>query len=216
VRVLSIVKEPLDVATILMEFGVERDQLLDVVAAVVAERANAVPNDPVTAEGQFAYIYGTRHTRFVFQKAGYVNGRENGVEFVEHPDTGVKVLYQSVDGACDVTRSPKAISGKGDGSAAIVNRAQSLPLFPEGELAEVLPPSVEEKNSSVWYFCVSVVQGKVAAELSRPARIDGPNFVHFIERIFILKPEEWGDFEVQRNDTDDFDTVDVEPVVSRK
>lgn len=209
-----IINESWDVASRLEAFGVDREELLDVVRAVVAYRANAVPNDPKTAEGQFAYIYGTRYTRQVFQRAGYENGWENGVEYVGHPESGVKVIYQSVDQACEITRSPQAISGKGSGAAAVVNSAQPS-LFVDGELPETLPPNMKATNGSVWYFCVSVAEGKVSAELSQPARIVGRNFEHFIERIFILKPDEWDGLDLL-DDMPDEESVDIDPIVSRK
>ena len=47
----------------LRAFDVTRNDLVAVVQAVVAARADTTDNDPATAEGQLAYIYGTRATR---------------------------------------------------------------------------------------------------------------------------------------------------------
>jgi hypothetical protein len=44
----------------LLAFDVTRNELVAVARAVVAARADTTDNDPATAEGQLAYIYGTR------------------------------------------------------------------------------------------------------------------------------------------------------------
>ena len=51
----------------LAEFGVTRQALLEVVRGVVAARADAIADDPASAEGQLAYIYGTRYVRQLFR-----------------------------------------------------------------------------------------------------------------------------------------------------
>ena len=73
-------REEWEVAARLMPFGVTRAELLEVVRGVVAARADAVDDDPLSAAGQFAYIYGTRYTRALFRSKGYLPYRREGIE----------------------------------------------------------------------------------------------------------------------------------------
>src|ERR1700716_1220832 len=81
----------------LVPFGVTRPELVEVARAVAGARADAVDNDPVTAEGQFAYISGTRNTRALCRRKGWLLHREENIESVKHPKRDWKIIYQSVD-----------------------------------------------------------------------------------------------------------------------
>lgn len=197
----------------LAEFGVTRQALLEVVRGVVAARADAIADDPASAEGLLAYIYGTRYVRQLFRAIGWVNYRENNVESVKHPDSPLKVVYQSVDLAADKLHKPQAVSGKGSGADRIIAVGQAG-LFPEEEMSAVRDQGLAELRTGVWFFCVSVQGGDVRAELSLPSGISGGNFEGFIERIFILGGGEWpADVIV---DSDRPDGIEFEPAVLRR
>src|ERR1700730_11841933 len=93
----------------LVPFEVTRPELVEVARAVAGARADAVDNDPVTAEGQFAYIFGTRYTRAAWRRKGWLLHRKEGIEAVKHPKRDWKVIYQSVDIAASLIDSPRAI-----------------------------------------------------------------------------------------------------------
>ncbi len=205
--------EDWDVDKRLQPFGVTRAELLYVVKAVVGARADAVDDDPVTAAGQFAYIYGTRHLRQLLQPKKWLRHREQNVESVRHPERDLKVVYQSVDLAASEFRSPQAISAKGSGTDRIIDLAQGS-LFTRAELDRLNPATVAPINTGIWFFCVSVNGDDVRAELSLPSSLEGGNFKGFIERIFIVRGGEWPSVKIAP--TVPGDVVEFEPTVTRR
>ena len=196
----------------LRPFGVTRNELMEVVRGVVGARADAVENDPLTAEGLFAYIFGTRYVRALFRTKGWLLHREMNVESVKHPERSLRVIYQSVDMAASRGHNPQAVSGKGSGSEGILDSAQGN-LFSEKELL-ASNKTFGEVNSGVWFFCVSVQGEHVRAELSLPLGIEGGNFKGFIERIFVVRDDE--DWSVFARKHDDTTSAEFEPTVIRK
>lgn len=200
----------LEVDERLVPFLVTRAELMPIVHQVVAARADAVEDDPVTAEGQFAYIYGTRHVRGIFRRKKYLLDRVNNVEAVKHPDRNLKIVYQSVDLAAAVEHDPQAVSGKGSGADRLINLAQGS-LFPRKQLER--PDLIAPVNKGVWFFCVSVVGDDVRAELSLPSAIENNNFNGFIERIFIVRGGEWPKLKIAPKPAD---VAEFEPKVTRR
>lgn len=203
-----------DVDARLTPFGVTRSELLAVVRAVVAARADSVPDDPLSAAGQFAYIFGTRELRALFGTKGWTRHRHENIEATRHPDKPLRVIYQSVDVAGTAGHAPRAVSGKGSGANRVVDSSQGN-LFSEEELASSDRRMVAEPviNSGAWFFCVSVNGEDVRAELSLPAAIADGNFKGFLERIFIVRPGEWAS---QTVDLTRPQAVQFEPAISRK
>ncbi|MEW9307549.1 hypothetical protein [Labrys neptuniae] len=210
VRVLA---EYPEVDARLADFGISRQELLEIVHGVVAARADATADDPASAEGLLAYIYGTRYVRQVFQAHGWIRYRENNVESVRHPDRPLKVVYQSVDLAADLLHRPQAVSGKGSGADRVIAVGQAG-LFPEEEMEAARDQSLAELRTGVWFFCVSVQGDDVRAELSLPSGISGDNFAGFIERIFIVGGGEWPADGIASGDRPD--SIEFEPAVLRR
>jgi hypothetical protein len=139
----------------LVPFAVTRPELVEVARAVAGARADSVENDPVTAEGQFAYIFGTRYTRAAWRRKGWLLHREESIEAVKHPERDWKVIYQSVDIAASLIHSPRAISGKGAGADRLIDTAQGNLFTPE-QLASGNASRLTPMNSGAWFYCVSV------------------------------------------------------------
>lgn len=195
----------------LVPFKVTRPELIEIARAVQGARADSVENDPITAEGQFAYIYGTRYMRATWRRKGWLLHRENNIESVKHPDVDWKIIYQNVDMAASAAHDPRAVSGKKSGSERLIELMQGE-LFP----SEVFSRETifEPTNAGVWFFCVSVNGDDVRAELSLPLRVANGNFEGFAERIFIVRGGEWPELSgmpIPRSEPTDF-----EPVVTRK
>jgi hypothetical protein len=205
--------EPWDVDRRLSPFVVTRAELWRVVAGVVAARADAVENDPATAEGQFAYIYGTRLVRALFRTKGYLLYRQDNIEGVEHRERNLKVIYQNVDLAASWLHDPRPASAKGSGSDRMIDSAQGSLFTPE-QLASAEPIKFEPINTGVWYFCVSIDGDDVRAELSLPSAIENGAFGKFIERIFIVGAGEWGDLVTKLRP--DSEPAEFQPVITRK
>ena len=192
-------------------FGVTRSDLIKVVREVVGARADSVDDDPLSAAGLFAYIYGTRAIRAVLRRAGWVRYRQDNMEMAKHPDREIMVAYQSVDLACSEFHDPKAVSGKGAGAARVIDMAT---LFTPEEMAGKTAEA--DFSTGMWFFCISVDDDDVRAELSLSAGLEGGNFKPFIERIFILKKGEWDSLrEIGERDRDD-GPVEFKPSIARK
>lgn len=199
------------------QFGLSLSEALRVVQAVVTAHNDAVGFDPNTAAGQFRYIYGTRTMREIFCAKGWEVDREQGIESVYDPNEGVKIVYQSVDQACNEHRPPKAVSEKGAASRNLVERSSTAYLFPEMEEEDRAKEDEIAKRASAttWYFCVSIDGDDVRAELSLPYRIEDNNFAGFIERIFLIDGGEWAGSGIVDLD-DDEPALEFEPIISKK
>lgn len=211
-----IIRDEDEVDAHLMEvFGITRKDCFQVVHAVADARNDAIDDDPITAAGQFAYIYGTRFVRRVFRARGWLKDRTDNIESTIRPDGGVKIIYQSTDTACDPLKEPKAISDKGPASERAIENGTSF-LFPEWEMEErrKREEARRKANATVWLFCVSVDGERVRAEISRPNSVDGKDY-SFAERIFIVNDDDWGDNTALDFD-DGFVPQDFEPNVTRK
>jgi hypothetical protein len=198
----------------LVPFNITRAELIEVVRAVVAARADAVENDPATAEGLFAYIFGTRNVRSLFRTKGWLLRRQNNVETVKHPERDQWIVYQSVDLAAALMHDPQPISGKGSATDRFVAAGQGS-LFTAEQLAAGAAVSLGPVDTGMWFFCVSVNEDDVRAELSLPAAIEDGNFKDFIERIFIVRDGEWPEL-AARHDDEEGGANEFEPVISRK
>lgn len=192
----------------LADFGVTRQQLVDIAHGVAAARADATPDDPAFAEGMFAYMFGTRLLRQLFGSIGWIRVEENNVAAVKHPDRPLRVIYQNVDLAADALHEPQACSGKGAGADRVIGQAT---LFPPDEMAATHDRMLAELQHGAWFFCVSVDGDEIRAELSLPSGLDKGNFSGFVERIFILSG---GDALAKRADLPS--GIDFEPAVSRR
>jgi len=210
--VARIYAEEWEVDARLKPFGVTRRELVEVARGVVGARADAVENDPVTAAGLFAYIFGTRFLRSLFRTKGWLIHRKENIEAVRHPDRDLRVIYQSVDLAASRQHNPQAVSGKGSAADRIIDAAQGS-LFTEEQLAAANVANVKQINVGVWFYCVSVEGDDVRAELSLPSSIEGGNFRGFIERIFIIRGGEWARLETK---PDAEAAAEFQPVITRK
>ena len=192
-------------------FSTNKAELKNIVGAVVGAKNSVVLHDPITASGQVGYQLGTRTLRDVFMtKSGWKIDRTDNIESVYNAELGIKLIYQNVDSAADPLRDPRAVSGKGPATERMVSMTHPS-LFPEWD-AEVK----KNLNSSIWFFCVSVIGDDVRAELSRPLAIVGGQFGLFIERIFIVQSGEWGRFDPSKFNDDDLGGEAFEVNVSRK
>lgn len=182
-------KDENDIQIKLQQFNVTLAELKDIIHQAVSARNESVDFDPITSPGQLSYIYGTRWLRNVFCSKEWAKYRtKKNIEGVIHPENQTKIIFQNVDEACNPFRLPKPVSAKGSASEELVRLHQS-----QGELFSDITQlsSLNDENSSVWYFCVSVVEGEVCAELSRPNKIANGKFDNFMERIFLVKRGEW-------------------------
>src|SRR5882672_2923910 len=125
-----IVAQDFEVASRLDELGVSASELIEVVHQAVAAKANYVLNHPLNAAGQLSYIYGTGALRDALRSKGWQIDRTGNIEATYDLKTGMKIVFQNADSACEDDRDPKAISDKGPAATRAVDLGQHN-LFPE-------------------------------------------------------------------------------------
>ena len=206
-----IFSEELEIASRLSQFGITRQELIEVVHAATVARNDTVENlDPANGGGLLSWIYGTRFLRSLLLSKGWEVDRKENVESVVNHKLGLKFIFQNTDTACRVHETPKAISGKGSASRRQVAEGIEQLLLPLPDIA------VNEKpNLVVWFLCVAIENHAPVAELLCPKAIEDKQFNGCLERIFILPPG--GDQLIDRgDDADDSGHSDVQVTVTRK
>jgi hypothetical protein len=183
-----ILADDYEVASRLEQIGLSARELISVVQQAVAAKANFVLNHPLNAAGQLSYIFGTGALREVLRPKGWVIDRTGNIEATFDAETGIKIVFQNADSACDDNRDPRAISDKGPAAVSAVDLGQQN-LFPEYEAEDCA--AHKKANAALWYLFVHINGDDVRAELSFPKHIEDGQFKGFNERIYIIKPGEW-------------------------
>src|SRR6267142_872422 len=183
-----IVSQDYEIESRLNQLGLSVSELIGVIHQAVAAKANYVLNQPMNAAGQLSYIYGTGALRDLLRSKGWVIDRTGNLEATFDPTTGIKIVFQNADSACEDDRDPKAISDKGTAAEEAVELGQSN-LFPQFDKED--EAKRKQTNAALWYFFVFINGDDVRAELSFPKRIEDKQFKGFNERIYILKRGEW-------------------------
>jgi hypothetical protein len=207
-----IVAQDYEVASRLDQIGLSAAELISVVHQAVAAKANFVLNHPLNAAGQLSYIYGTGALRDVLRPKAWVIDRTGNIEATFDPKTGIKIVFQNADSACDDDRDPKAISGKGPAAVSAVDLGQRN-LFPDYEAED--QAKRKKANAALWYFFVYINGDDVRAELSFPKHIEDGQFKGFNERIYIIKAGEWAAM-MPKTDDAEGPTQDFEINITRK
>lgn len=201
-----VVSEPWSVRQELRALGLTPDMILDVARQVAGAKAEALPIDPCSAPGTFAYIRGVRVLRLHLLPEGWRVSRTGNVESTVHDELGIQLIFQNVDAACE-EQDPQAISGKGAGSRKLIESGQQE-LFTRTVVPLNLALGV---TPTVWVVCVSVSEKQLKAEVSCPKVFQGDQFEGFSKRIFVVAEDldpsikqdsiddenEAGDFEVR-------------------
>lgn len=169
----------------LKKMGLTRSELKKVVDSAVLARRSCTKFDTANAAGSMSYFAGSRGLRESFCRLGWLVDRKDSVESIINSQGSIKIIFQNVDCASVKSREPRARSKKGPGSERTVAHNQMI-MFSQKELRLAMPTKI----ISAWYFCVSVNQSGISAELSLPKSVDGGQFSGFLERIFILQDGE--------------------------
>jgi hypothetical protein len=106
-----IVSQDYEVGSRLDQLGLSASELIGVVYQAVAAKANFVLNHPLNAAGQLSYIYGTSALRDALRTKGWEIDRTGNIEATYNPQTGMKIVFQNADSACedDVIRKQSPI-----------------------------------------------------------------------------------------------------------
>jgi hypothetical protein len=109
-----IVAQDYEVGSRLDQLGLSASELIGVVHQAVAAKANYVLNQPLNAAGQLSYIYGTGALRDALRAKGWEIDRTGNIEATYNPKTGMKIVFQNADSACEDDRDPMAIVSEAD------------------------------------------------------------------------------------------------------
>jgi hypothetical protein len=189
----SIIDDPFQTERRLADFGININQLLNIRDSARAASDDASPLMPLNAAGTLAYIHGVNGLRSELLDSDWVIDRTLGVEAVINFSLGIRIGYQNVDKACDLTFKPMPRSAKGPASAKMCNSTlfdyYNMTLEtdhdrrPDRDVRDPLGAQVTT------YFVMVGEDGSV--ELSSPI-IEDQKYTRFRERIFIDRPnDDW-------------------------
>jgi hypothetical protein len=209
----KMVMSPPEVISRLADFGVSQRSVAQVGHAARAARNDSVPNDPKTAPGQHAYIYGVRAMRDAFSAPRYAVHSKQNIESVFDITAGRKIMFQTVDLACNEHHRPQPISEIGPAKETIIECSTGY-LFDDmqrDEDARRLEMSAYDR-AEAWYVCTSFQDDQVDCELSRPIGVHEKKFAGFHERIFILLGDGGSSIDLK----DDSPPLDIKPVIRKR
>jgi hypothetical protein len=217
-------KKPIDVGNRLEKlFRLTRDQLLEVVEAMVRAKADCTPNDPPGSRGWSAYKMGTRRLREItLVEKGYEKDDADQIPGVINKSLGIRLVVANTDDATGIEqdgRIPQNRSRKGAATDQVVQANQLSFMKALDESLRVVPLKKAGEVSAgqiiTWYICTYGEGDEFRAEISCPKVIEDGYFADFYERIFLTQ-DDGGGGEVVRRSGDDGDGPDFEITVTRK
>jgi hypothetical protein len=184
---------PIEVDNRLEELGWSREELLEVVDAMVAGRNGCTENDPSSAPGWMAWKEGCRRLREIGRPKGMNKSEDGQIPWVIDSARGVRFTVSNTDEGTGVEAySPQNRSKKGPSTDRVVSGNQRS-LFDDTELEEkVVPLSVAGGQPGIlvsWYLCVFSEGDEVRAEISCPVGIENGYFTGFMERLVLVGPD---------------------------
>jgi hypothetical protein len=204
-----------DVAQRLADFGITRDQILEVVRACVSGAGNVTENDPPGTHGWETYRFGVRRLREMLRPDGWERDNTDGLATIVSDQLSMRIAVANTDNATGIPdRLPQNRNKKGPTAerAAATNHALlpgvAWPLAVKRQTGAV---SVTEQIT--WHLCIYVDGDDVRAELSLLDEIESGFFIGWQERIIILQPGDWETVDLPTSD-DDFGPeldIDVQP-----
>ena len=218
----AIVKNPIAVTNRLAELGVTREQLLEVVGAMVGAKADCTDNDPPGAPGWSSWRIGTRRMRELLLIEGWERDETNQISSIVNKQRGVRIVVSNTDdGTCSNVndRFPQNRSKKGAGTDRLIQENQGSFMGTLDETLKVVPLRRDRRAPGpviTWYLCVYSEGDDARAELSCPIDVDGGFFTGFVEQIYITGFDEDGGTPVRRRTDGDDDGAEFNIPVTRK
>lgn len=201
-----------DVARRLADFGMTRDQVLEVIRACVSGAGNVTENDPPGTQGWETYRFGVRRFREVLRREGWEKDNTDGLATIVNHQLHVRIAVANTDGNTGIPdKLPQNRTKKGPTSerVAVANEA----LLPGVEWP-VSPKTGEDAPSIVgyatWHFCVYIDGDDVRAELSLLNGFESGFFTGWQERIIILGPGDWTTIDLPSADDDSEPLLDID------
>jgi hypothetical protein len=197
--------EPWDVARRLAQFGMTRDQLLEVVRACVSGAGNVTENDPPGSQGWEIYRFGVRRFREVLRGESWRSDNTDGLATIVNEQLKIRIAVTNTNndtGLPDPNSFPQNRNRKGPTSDKAVEA--NLAFLPGVEWPLATKPHSPTPVSELitWHFCIYINGDEVRAELSLMDKIEAGFFTGCIERIIILKPDDWKSVDLPSADDD--------------
>ncbi|MEW6161370.1 MAG: hypothetical protein AB1813_28410 [Verrucomicrobiota bacterium] len=173
--------------------GVTKEQIIEVVYAGAAGRAECTSHHPSSMAGMRCWGDATRALRDLLVPLGWRIDNTDNIPSVVHPGTNIKVAVCNSDSDTGYQYGhPQPIREKGDGTKRAVFPNQDVMVQ---ILAEGLNQNQPITKSSFWYLCIHCgkdVDGNdtVRAELLCPVLDEEGLFKDFQERIAIIGPND--------------------------
>ena len=209
---------PIEVANRLHQLGWRREQLLEIVGAMVAARNSCTENDPSSAPGWMAWKEGTRRLREIARPMGLEKDETGQIPSVIDLRRGLKFAVSNTDDGTGIEdRIPQNRSRKGPATDRVVCDNQGSLLRALDKTLDVVPISMARKQPGIivcWYLCVYCQEDEVRAELSCPVSFESDYFTDFVERIVLIGPDGDGAIKVRRDTPEDGPEFDI-PVSRR-
>jgi hypothetical protein len=209
---------PVEVANRLDQLGWRRDQLLEIVGAMVAARNGCTENDPSSAPGWMAWKEGTRRLREIARPMGLEKDETGQIPSVIDLRRGLKFAVSNTDEGTGIEdRIPQNRSRKGPATDRVVCDNQGSLLGALEKTIDVVPISMARTQPGMivcWYLCVYCQGDEVRAELSCPVGFEGDYFTDFFERIVLIGPDGDDGVKIRRNTPEDGPGFDI-PVSRR-
>jgi hypothetical protein len=211
---VAIFKTPIEVDGRLRQLGVSREQLLEIVHAMVAAKAACTNNDPPGAPGWSSWRHGTRRSREVLRPPVWLKDDTDQLSCIVNHSLGMRMAVANTDDSTGVDSQaavPQNRSKKGAATdRAIDGTQQSLfgsIVSKRDEKVVLFVPKERHSSSYVtFYLCVFNEGEVVLAEFSCPIAVENGFFKGFSERIILVGPGEWPP--TARAKKDDPDTGD--------
>jgi hypothetical protein len=215
-------KNPVEVKNRLAELGWTREQLIEIVDAMVSARNDTTENDPSSAPGWMAWKDGTRRMRELALPMGWQRDETNNVPSVVNLETGLKITVCNTDDGTGIAgdqRWPQNRTKKGPAMDRTVANNTGW-LFPASETPRVVPLSKMGKQPgalTTFYLCVYHEGDEVRAELSCPVEAQSGYFTDFVERILLVTSgDEYRGIKVVPDKPDEGGAAEFDIPVSRK
>lgn len=218
----KVFKSPIEVGNRLEALGLSRDQILDVVDAMVGAKADCTPNDPAGAAGWSSWRMGIRRLREVLVGDEWERDEIDQIPGVINADLRIRITVANTDDATGLEltdRFPQNRSRKGAATDRVVqaNQGSFMEALEESlNVVQLKPPPKDSRPIVTWYVCTYCEGDEFRAEISCPAGLDNGYFTDFIERILIVGAEAGDEAPARRRQPADGEGAEFDVPVTRK
>lgn len=196
---VAIFKTPVEVDGRLHALGVTKEQLLEIVHAMVGAKAACTDNDPPSAPGWSSWRYGTRRSREIFRPDGWLKDDTDQLSCIVDHSKGMRIAVANTDDATGIDHKdaiPQNRSKKGAATDRSVDLTQQSlfgdePKKRDDNVVLFVPRARHSRSYVTFYVCVFNEGDVVRAEFSCPIAVENGFFIGFSERIILIGPGEW-------------------------